>query len=335
METTFCLAEDRHGAEIGIKFALLSLAEHCPGCPVVLFRPVSEPGFAKWVAQWPNVRLVETPLEGASNWNCKPHALLELLPGIGDDGQLVWLDSDLMLARDLRPLLDAADPRGIVVAMEAASQPSQGTALRTRGWGLPVGREFPRTMNSCVVRVRRCHEPLLRRWKELLEDDRYVAAATLPLFDKAPHLWSDQDVLNALIGSAEFADLPVTILRHGRDVLHTGGALGFSLGERLHGLFLPVPTVLHAIAGKPWVLMARDPRTMGRFEKFRALLQETSPFVAHARRYRDRVDEPTRWMDYSTVPGTLLKIAGLGHWALRGLPVTLACTVAKRVGLLK
>jgi hypothetical protein len=335
MNTTFCLAEDRHGAEIGIKLALLSLAEHCPGCPVVLFRPVSAPGFVEWTRQFPGVRVVEKPLAGATNWNCKPHALLELLGDIAPDDQLVWLDSDILLTRDPRPMFAAADPAALVVAVEAATQPSQGTGIRTRGWDLPVGREFPRTFNSCVLRVRPAHAPLLRRWKELLGDPRYLAVASIPTEQKPPHLWSDQDVLNALLGSAEFSALPVVPLAHARDVLHTGGALGFTLGERLRGLFLPVPTVLHAIAGKPWVLMARDPKTMGRFERFRALMQETSPFVAHCRRYRGRVAEPTRWLDYRSVPGTLLRIAGLGHWAFRGLPVTLACTVAKRLGLLR
>ncbi len=47
MKTIFCLAEDRRGAEIGLKLAVLSLAEHCPDSRVVLFRPASAPGFAE------------------------------------------------------------------------------------------------------------------------------------------------------------------------------------------------------------------------------------------------------------------------------------------------
>lgn len=334
MKTVFCLAEDRHGAEIGLKLAILSLADHCPDSRVVLFRPESAPGFVEWLKQFPQVELVTERLPGANNWNCKPHALLHELPRADDDTQLVWLDSDLLLTRDLRPLFAGLSADTLALTQEATTQPHQGTAVRTRGWELPVGRAFPGTFNSCVVRVTRRHEPLLRHWRKLLGDPRYTSQAGVPTEQRPPHLWSDQDVLNALVGAEEFSSVPIFTLRHGREVLHTGGALGFTLGERLRGLFLPVPTVLHAIAGKPWVLLLAANRQPGRFHWFRRLQQELSPFVAHARRYRHRVDEPTEWLDYRTITGTLLKAAGLGHWALRGLPVTIAATVGRRLGAL-
>jgi hypothetical protein len=331
MKTIFCLAEDRRGAEIGLKLAILSVAEHCPGSRVVLFRPQSAPGFADWLRGFAAVELVTAPLEGASNWNCKPHALLKLLPELDSESQLVWLDSDLMLTRDIRPLLAAVGRDGVVVTQEPVNQPFRGTEVRTRGWDLPLGRAFPDSLNSCLVRVTDAHSAFLQRWFQLLGDRRYTAVASLPIERKPVHLWGDQDVMAALLGAEEFAQAPVRMLRHGREILHTGGALGFTLGERLRGLALPLPAVLHAIAGKPWVLLLPENRTPGRFAWFRRLLQETSPFVAYARRYRDRVDEPMVWLDYRTLTGTLLKLLGLGHWALRGLPVTLVATLARRV----
>ena len=56
---------------------------------------------------------------------------------------------------------------------------------------------------------------------------------------------SDQDVLNALLGSEEFACLPIRILKTGLDVIHSGGALAYSLSERLRGLVRPIPPFVH------------------------------------------------------------------------------------------
>jgi hypothetical protein len=329
MKTIFCLAEDRRGAEIGLKLAVLSLAEHCPGSRVVIFRPKSHANFPDWLQRFPQVELVTRPLAGANNWNCKPHALLELLPDLEADSQLVWLDSDLIVTADVRPLLARGGAGEVVVAQEPVNQPCRGTELRTRGWKLPLGRAFPDTLNSCVLRVTPRHARLLQRWHQLLGDPRYVAVSHLPAESKPAHLWGDQDVLGALLGAAEFAGLPVRVLLHGRDIVHTGGALGFTLGERLRGVFLPLPPVLHAIAGKPWVLLRPENRAPGRFASFRRLLQETSPYVAYVRRYRSHVGEPMDWLDHRTVAGSLLKLCGFGHWALRGLPITVVATMAR------
>jgi hypothetical protein len=300
---------------------------------VVIFRPESAADFPVWLQQFPQVELVTRPLAGANNWNCKPHALLELLPDVEAHSQLVWLDSDLVVTADIRPLLARGSECEMVVAQEPVNQPCRGTELRTRGWELPIGRTFPDTFNSCVLRVTPRHARVLKRWHQLLGDPRYVAASNLPPEAKPAHLWSDQDVLGALLGAAEFAEVPVRVLLHGRDIVHTGGALGFTLGERLRGMFLPVPPLLHAIAGKPWVLLRPEHYAPGRFAWFRRLLQETSPFVAYVRRYRHQVGEPMNWLDHRTIAGSLLKLCGFGHWALRGFPVTLLATLARRCRL--
>ncbi len=330
VNTVFCLAEDRDGAEIGLKLALLSLAEHCPGAPVVLHRPRPIPSFVRWVSRFPHVRLVADRPEGAEDWNCKPHALLPLLTG--PDVQAVWVDSDLMLTRDVRPLFEGLSPGVLVATQEPVNQPHQGSEVRTRGWGLPVGRRLPFSVNTCLLRVTSAHRALLGRWRELLADPEYRRRQRGPIEERGIHLQSDQDVFAALLGSTGFADVPIHLLRHGLEVLHAGGALGFTLGERIRGLVHPVPTVLHAIAGKPWVLLGRpDARPPGWFFRMRELLQETSPYVAHARRYRTAVDEPTPWLDHHTFAGRMLRAAGLGHWAFRGLPITLVATAARQI----
>ncbi|MFM7102980.1 MAG: hypothetical protein ACKO3N_17645 [Verrucomicrobiota bacterium] len=330
MNLTFCLAEDRAGAEIGLKLAILSLRRHCGQVPVVLYRPAPLPSLVRWLRGQPQVRLVTERLPGWRQWDCKPQALLPLLEQ-DPAGQVVWLDSDLMLAGDPRPLYDRMSPETVGITQEPPSQPHQGSELRTRGWELPVGRCLPHTLNSCMVRFTACHRPLLVRWDALLRDPRYVALAAMNVQERPPAMMSDQDVLNALLGSREFSGVPLAVFRNGREVLHSGGALAYSATERVRGLLLRKPVFLHAISLKPWMVLGH-PELRGRWGWRRKLQQEISPFVAEARAYAGQVDEPCPWLEDHTLPGRLLRLAGLGHWALRGLPVSVLAAGLRRGG---
>lgn len=331
MKTVFCMAEDRDGAEIGIQLAILSLAEHCPGSQIVLYRPRSAPGFAEWLTAQPGCRLVEQALPGANSWNCKPHALLETLAAADPQTQVVWIDSDLVVTANLARLLAQDPPETLAVTQEPLSAPHQGTEIRTRGWGLAVGRAFPETFNSCVVRITPHHIPLLQHWKSLLGDPEYLRRAKEKVDHKPPHLWGDQDVLTALLGSADYQHIPIRVLRHGVDILHTGGGLAFTLGERLRGLSRPLPTVLHAIGVKPWVLLGPWNREPGWFAWFRRLMQETSQYVVYVRRYRAPLGDPLPWTTTATPFGRLVNLLSFGHWALRGLPITVVCRLIRLV----
>lgn len=298
----------------------------------MVYRPKPSDGFRGWlVAGFPRARLVEELPAGAYSWNCKPHVLLPALESGYDEA--VWLDSDLIVTRNPDPLFDRLDRRTLVGTEEPPSQPHQGTAVRTAGWGLPLGKQYPWTMNSCVLRVSAAHVPLLRYWKGLLVEPSYAAAQARPLAERPVHLMSDQDVLNAVIGSADYEDLPVTRLRIGRDVIHCGGAVGYSMTARLGALFRRTPTFLHAIAGKPWFVMAPEYRASHSrwFTFYRRLLQETSPYVQVARRLQAEVGVPCQWLDAGSVLGRILQTAGLGHHALLGLPLTLLATTAATV----
>lgn len=325
MKTVFCMAEDRTGAEIGIQLAVLSVVEHCPGAKILIYRPRSAPGFAEWIATQPGCQLIETTLPGANNWNCKPHALLETLHHCETGSQVVWLDSDLIVTADLAKLLARESHETLAITQEPRSAPHQGSEIRTRGWGLAVGRAFPETFNSCVVRTTHHHIPLLQHWQSLLADPVYLQRAPERVEQKPPHLWSDQDVLGALLGSAVYQQIPIRLLRHGTEILHTGGGLAFTLGERLGSLFRPLPPVLHAIGVKPWVLLGAGNREPGWFPWFRRLMQETSQYVVHVRRYRGPLQDPLPWTTVSTPLGRLVNLLSCGHWALRGLPITIVC----------
>jgi hypothetical protein len=334
-DIAFCLAEDRLDCEPGLRMAILSLSHHCPGTPIYAYRPAHTPDFALWVRQFPHVTLFEDRPAGASDWNCKPQALKPLLAR--GHRQAVWLDSDVIVTRDCRPLFTDEDDRVLTVAQEPACQPNQGTALRTQAWGFEVRRTLPFTLNSAVLCVTQHHVPLLECWERLLSDSRYQAAQRLPLPERPLHMSGDQEVLNALLGSPEFADIRIKVLGTGSDILHLGGELGYSTTERLRGLFRPKPAFLHAIAGKPWLWLSGDPHWSkpDLFGWHRRLLQELSPYVYEARQYSSQLGADFGWMYRRTAVGTAFRLFGLGHFGMRGFPLTLAADLIRGVKTLR
>ncbi|HTS47018.1 MAG TPA: hypothetical protein VMH05_03690 [Bryobacteraceae bacterium] len=323
-QTAFCLAEDRPDHETGLRLAILSLVKHCPGAPVYVYKPPAKSNFADWVRRFPQVVWLDHTPHHSHAWNCKPQALKPLL----DKGHraAVWLDADLVVTRDCRPIFDRLDEPVLAVTQEPASLAYQGTAVRTRAWKLEVGRAFPFTLNSSVVRVSRHHIALLERWAEMVNDPEYIACQKMALEERPIHMASDQDVLNALAGSRDFADIPLHVFRSAVDIIHAGGALGYSAGERIRGAFRPKPTFFHATAGKPWLWLGGQPYWSQRnfFSFHRRLLQETSPYLFEVRQYRAELGEDAPWMDWRTGTGMVLRFVGFGHFALSGLPIALA-----------
>ena len=205
MPLTICLAEDRVNEETGFRLAILSLVEHAPDAIVLLYRPRPTASFIDWLKRFPQVQLI-TEWPGKAGWNCKPQALLDVL----DRGHnsVVWIDTDVLIGRAFQDIVDPGDDRTLVVAHDPANGFPQGSETRTLQWGMTVGRRFPITLNSCVLRVTQAHRPLLNRWNELLMTEEYVLAQKKPMHLRPTHLMGDQELLNALLGSTEFADIP-------------------------------------------------------------------------------------------------------------------------------
>lgn len=326
-EIAFCLAEDRATHETGLRLAILSVVKYCPETPIYVYMPPNGSDFGDWVKSFPQVTWLPHQPPASDAWNCKPQALKPLIE-LGYRSA-IWLDSDLVVTRDCRSIFQAFDDRIFAVTQEPASLGHQGTAPRTRAWHLEVGRPLPFTLNSSVLRVTKHHIPLLDRWADLMKDPEYVACQKLPLEQRWIHMASDQDVLNALVGAREFADMPLHIFRSAVDIIHTGGALGYSTAERIRGVFKAKPTFIHATAGKPWLWFSGEPYWSQRsfFSWHRRLLQETSPYVFEARRYRNLLGQDSSWMNWRTGTGTAMRVLGLGHFALRGLPIAIAASL--------
>ncbi|GFE68196.1 hypothetical protein [Chroococcus sp. FPU101] len=332
----YCVAENRQDCEIGLRYLLITFRRFCPEGRIAVFYPEPCDTFKNWLTKIPQAEHISDFPDVPKNagWNCKPYALLSLLER-GEE-EVIWLDSDIMLTRDPSPLFTDLSLETLVAAQEPLSQPYQGTEIRTNGWNLPVGRSLPWTLNSCVVRVTSYHIPLLKKWIELLNHPEYITSASLPIAQRPIHLLGDQDVLGALVGATEFADFPVYYLRSGINVIHCGGALGYSLRERFIGLFKSIPTFIHGIGCKPWIMFHENhtPRFCW-YPGLRRLLVETSPYMALCRSYESEVEFHTlpawlgngSWLHRHSCVGLFFRVIGLGHHALRGLPLTAIATV--------
>ncbi len=333
MQRAFCLAEDREGADPGIRIGIASLAKHCPQVPVFLFRPNASPDLRSWLAQFPQCEIVTQPLSGAWGWNCKPQALLQVLDR--EFEEVFWLDSDMLVSRSPVRLLDSLSRDTVGVAEEIATAPKYSSDLKTKGWGLPVGRVLTLHYSSALVRVTNQHRRLLERWLELLADPRYLECKPNEHGLRPPHLDTDQELLTALLGSEEFAHLPVFVFRNGTSLVHGGGALAHSLTARLRGLLRWKPFFIHAPGTKPWVILPPNAQHQEKFWELRRLLQEISPYVAEAKQYADTIDMPAPWLEWRTCKGRCLNAISLGHPSIRGLPITLAASGIRAIRAIK
>lgn len=318
----FCLAEDREDCEAGLRLALLSLQRHCHGVPAFVYRPNPTKSFLTWSAGLEHVTIIPRRPDGASEWNCKPQALIPILQAGFD--RVVWLDSDILVARDCRELLRPTDHGVLYVAQQPASLPDQGTRIRTVGWNFEVGREVAFTLNTAVLQVTHEHLQLLRRWAELLATKEYASSQLLPLGTRPLHLASDQDVLNALLGARDYKHIPLRVIRTGQEIVHVGGALAYSTIERLRNVRRR-PFFFHASAGKPWLWLSGEiPWSKASFGGwYRRLLQEMSAYRMEALSYEDQLGLTTRWLHKRSISGTALRTVAFDNHALSGLPLTM------------
>ena len=275
--------EDRTSHFIGLKLLALSVLEHCSDAGLHLTIRNMDPGLQKWVDRNQVSCTVEHDAK-RSGYDVKPTLLRRALEAGADEA--IWLDSDIIVTSDPRKLWNASTAGSIAVAEEFVGAPSQGGSMRTREWGLPVGRILPNTTNSCIVRVVPAHLELLRAWEELLGTEAYRVAQAKPWFERPPHLAGDQDVLCALLGSKEFATVPIRWVRRGPEVAHCFEARGYVFHQRIVNLLTgTTPTLIHGQGPKPWDFADRK----------KPLYLELSPYALAASRYRDRLNEDAEW----------------------------------------
>ncbi|MGY3604059.1 MULTISPECIES: hypothetical protein [unclassified Bradyrhizobium] len=312
-----CAYEDRANCETGVRLLIASLCKHSPRAPVVLHFPPANAEFKRWLAQFPNVELRTHISAERLGWNIKPLVLLAAL----DEGhrEAIWIDTDIILTKPVEELFCALDHETFAVAEESLwGTHDDSGAKRARAWGLPIGREMPFALNSCVLRATDRHRGLIERWRDLLSHKDYRAAQKImPVHHRPVHLTGDQDVLCALLCSTEFSNVPVRILRRGEAVLQIFGLKSYTIAERLQSMRYGVPAFIHAQGFKPWTDEHDGP---GIREYLHRAYYDTSPYIWIARTYRDQIGD-AGWLQSKTALGGLLRFLGFGCLPLAGLPL--------------
>lgn len=322
-----CIAEDRRSYECALRLLIASLDRHCPGLPIQLFAPDPSPAFRDWLAARASVTLNTQRIEGGlGGYDVKPQALISLIERGFE--QVLWIDSDVLVVSDFRPALAAIEPGTFITTEEAlCSSHPDPDALRARLWGFPVGRTLPFTANSGVLRAGPAHLDLLKRWLGLLGEPAYRAAQKRPWHERPLHLMGDQEVLTAVLASAEFADVPVKFLRRGSGIIQYFGSTGYTVRERLGNLFGHQPFFFHSQGYKPW-WPPKAERGHSFSDRFNSLYQEVTPYVMLAQPYRAEL-ETDAWLEPRSAAGHVLRGLAFGQAPLFGLPLALVADLVR------
>lgn len=318
-----CTHDDRPQAQIGIKLLLLSLTEHCPEIDILVSWPTPDPAFISWLEARPRVQVHVEPSYLGKEWNIKPDLLLHCL-NLGYR-QVVWIDSDVILAQDFRSLLNDVDDETVVVGEDFywAAYAFPGGTLRTRLWGLSPGRPLSWTANTGVLRVTPAHRPLLRAWNTLLACPAYVQTHLRSWYTRPIHMVGDQDVLTALLCSERFSHIPVHFLRRGRDIIYNFGPSGYTPRERFRNLAGQVPPFVHCSGPKPWEA-PREVSLLGNPKAYYARVGlELADYSRVARHYREHCDSDTIAFDLKTLPARVFCAMAGKRIPLQGLPLAL------------
>lgn len=326
-----CTHDDRPRAQIGIKLLVLSLAEHCPDIDVLVSWPVTDPAFTNWLESQPRVQVhFDSSLIG-KEWNIKPDLLLHCLD-LGCE-EVIWIDSDVIVARDFRSLLNDVDEETIVVAEDFywSFYAFPGGTERAELWGLRPGRSLAWIANTGILRVTPAHRPLLRAWSKLLACPAYVKAHQRTWTTRPIHMVGDQDVLTALLTSERFSDIPIKFLHRGKDIIYDFGPAGYTPRERLGNLANPTPPFVHCTGPKPWdaprqVSLLGNPRAY-----YMRVHLELADYSRVARRYRKHFDRESIAFDIETLPARVFSRMAGEHIPLRGLPIAAFHGFARRL----
>lgn len=277
-----CVFEDREECLLGIKLLILSARHHEPMWVFYLYvRNMSEDDLS-WLTAQPNVILRTAIPTEQKGWNVKPSLLLELLKETG--GPVLWCDSDIILTSPISRILDSIPDTVLLAAEEYGWGRHKGSKARVAGWNLKEGRSLAVTVNSCFMRMSPCHLPLLNDWDAALSYPTYVDAQSRAWDQRPLHLMGDQDVLTALLASSEHAQIPLFLLRSGKEIAQCFEEDGYTVQDRLiNALRRRLPPLIHAQGGKPWK------------SGVRATFQQLSPYNKVAIPYLASEGLPDHW----------------------------------------
>jgi hypothetical protein len=251
MQIDVCTYENRLEDFLSLKILIKTAARNFP---VALFHIPSDghhPSVIEWLSIQDNVRLRDDiKVSNEGGWDVKPFILRDLLESGLE--RVLWIDSDISFSARPQVLLNLNARNDLLVCEEGYRGENVGTAVRTRGLGLPVGQEISKGLNTCVLGVSQEHLPLINAWADLTNRTDYQAEKKLLSPRRRFYLHGDQELLSGLVGSAGYENLNVSFLRSGRDIVHCISAVEYGLFRRFRTLFAGEPPMAHAQQFKFW-----------------------------------------------------------------------------------
>jgi hypothetical protein len=316
--STFCAFDDR-STLVGLKLLVLSLEKYCRDFVLYLGYVEKNEELHRWLKRHgPHVVPVRmAPFAHICLKHIKPLLFLELFQRGVEDA--VWLDTDIMVLRDLEPAFRRFGDKTVVVTQDINPfQPQKN--LRAHYRMSPV-RELSGCVNSCVARFTRHHRPLLEKWLEFMRDPVFLKQWNLP-----PHqrLWGfglDQTVLQLLLccqGQGWTPPEEVALLRDGPEIIQEWGVRTYRLRDRLgNTLGLNRPLAIHLIGyEKPWTIHSRV-----------SSHRWACVYSTLARPYRNETEEDMSWIEPATLGTRLAGWLSFGQPHLVGVWHTLAAKI--------
>jgi hypothetical protein len=305
----YCTFENRPGSWIGLKLLALSLERHCRDFTLCVGMLEGQDEIADWLRRRaPHVVQVPVPAfrDAWSIWSVKPRLMLQLFEQGYTD--VTWLDADLIVLRDLAPLLEPLDADTVLMSREL-DYPFEFNRPVLEAYGMKPERELAGGVNTCLMRMTPRHAPLLHELIKRMDAPFFREQTNLPPARRMIKWHYDQTIVEMLLTCSDASWTPsaaVELIPAGAGVIQELGATRYYLGDRLrNGLGLNRPWLVHCLGMKPW---DGNPRARS--------VRADSVFSAFAEQYRDEVDEPMPWTRMGGWRNWVGRVLSLGqpHW---------------------
>lgn len=307
----YCTFENRKSAFIGLKLLALSLEEHCRDFTFFVGITGKAPQLSDWLSRHaPHAVLVH--LDDFKKGSSLKHVKAVLILALFDRGitDVTWLDTDLLVLRDLEPLLAPLAPDTILVAQEDMGRDFEFNRTLLNHYRLKPLRRLEFHVNSCVIRATIQHRPLMERFLACLLDPVFVEQQSKSEAEKIPDFAFEQNIIEMLLSSSDdtwHPAFPVEFIPKGPGIIQELGVTTYKLRNRLrNGLGLRHPWMVH-VPGvtKPWNTDARSRRA-----------RAACVYSAFAEAYRDRVEEDMSWANSAGLSSRIGRLLSFGqpHW---------------------
>lgn len=267
--------ENRTSDMVGVRLLVASLARHSPDQPVQIFVPPALADDVQASIQRIHPQATAVPFVTDIGWGCKPTVLLQVLDAAPTpDTRVMWIDSDIIV-RDSIQRLAAVPVETLIIAEETNPHDNPRLPERHKALGFEPGPPRVTTLSSCIVGVTARHRALLQAWEAGVQTDLFADMQKLPWSQRL--LPGDQEVLEAVVCSAPFADTPLRVLRNHNEMVQATYTPDPPMDGHKPGQTPPL--FVHATGNlKPWRTV--DSR----------LTKEMFPYFEHAQPYLDQLE---------------------------------------------